>query len=158
MKYYIASSLMAAACLTAASVLLGLSGHAFAEVRNTRATTNTPATTVKQSPFACDQLALNPEQRKRHFDVLGPALIAKRTSVHELQDGYEIAFPSDTETYQQAAEYVDGERACCPFFEISLRVTPEGGPMWLRFTGRPGTKQFIEADGASWISPVAGRK
>jgi len=85
-------------------------------------------------------------------------LIAKRTAVHELPDGYEIQFPSDAQTYQQAVEYVDGERLCCPFFEISVRVTPEHGPMWLRFTGRPGTKQFIEADGAEWIAPVSPPK
>ena len=140
---------IAAACLMVVPVLVGLNGEALAQA------SHHPATPVKQSPFACDQLALTPAQRKRHFDVLGPALIAKRTSVHELPDGYEIALPSDAETYRQAAEYVDGERVCCPFFEINLRVTPEGGPVWLRFTGRPGTKQFIEADGASWISPVA---
>ena len=116
------------------------------------------ATTAKQTPFYCDQSALTPEERKRHFAVLGPALVAKRTAVRELPDGYEIQFPSDAQTYQQAAEWVDGERRCCPFFEISLRVTPEGGPMWLRFTGRPGTKQFIEADGADWIKPPTARK
>jgi hypothetical protein len=27
-----------------------------------------------ESPFACDRLALNSEQRKRHFDELGPKL------------------------------------------------------------------------------------
>jgi hypothetical protein len=150
MKRHIAS-VISTAYLTAVPVFVGFSGHALAQA------SHQPATALKQSPFACDRLALTPEQRKRHFDVLGPALIAKRTSVHELPDGYEIAFPSDPETYKQAAQYVDGERVCCPFFEISLRITPEGGPMWLRFTGRPGTKQFIETDGASWISPVAAR-
>ena len=113
------------------------------------------APAAKESLFYCDQGALTPAQRERHFDVLGRALIAKRTAVHELPDGYEMQFPSDAQTYQQAAEYVDGERLCCPFFEISLRVMPERGPMWLRFTGRPGTKQFIEADAAAWIAPVS---
>jgi hypothetical protein len=114
--------------------------------------------TAKPSPFYCDQSALTPTVRKRHFDVLGPALIAKRMSVRELSDGYEIQLPSDATTYKEAAEYIDAERLCCPFFEISLRVTPEGGPLWVRFSGRPGTKEFIRGDGADWISPVAVRQ
>jgi len=133
-----------------AAVLLAISTFTLAHDGTSRSTVQT----AKQSPFYCDQGALDPARRKRHFDVLGPALVAKRTAVHELPDGYEFQFPSDAETYQQATEYVDGERLCCPFFEITVRVTPEGGPMWVRFTGRPGTKQFIQADGAEWIAPV----
>src|SRR5258708_37034992 len=114
-----------------------------------------PGAAAKQSPFYCDQSALTPAVRKRHFDVLGPALIAKRISVHELPDGYEFQLPSDPTTYKEAAEYIDVERLCCPFFNISLRVTPEGGPLWMTFTGRPGTKAFIAGDGADWIAPVS---
>jgi len=105
----------------------------------------------------CDAGALTPEQRKRHFGVLGPALIAKRTAVRELPDGYEIELPSDAQTYQQAVEYLDGERQCCPFLDINLHVTPEHGPLLVRFTGRPGTKQFIQAGGSGLICEVAGR-
>jgi hypothetical protein len=116
------------------------------------------AENAQQGPFYCDQNALDPERRRRHFDVLGPALVAKRTAVRELPDGYEIRFPSDGETYRQLAEYVDAERLCCPFFDIGLRATPEGGPLWLRVTGRAGTKQFIEADAPDWIKPVTAKK
>jgi hypothetical protein len=112
---------------------------------------------AKQSPFYCDQGALTPTVRKRHFEVLGPRLIAKRMSVRELPDGYEFQLPSDAATYKEAAEFIDAERLCCPFFDISLRATPEGGPLWMRVTGRPGTKQFIAADGADWISRVSLR-
>jgi hypothetical protein len=121
-----------------------------------QAPAKTPA--VSHSSFYCDTSALTSEQRKRHFDVLGPALIAKRTAVRELPDGYEIQFPSDAQTYQQVAEYLDGERVCCPFFDIDLHVMPERGPLLVRFTGRPGSKQFIEADAAGWISPVGAGK
>jgi len=114
-----------------------------------------PAARSAQSPFYCDKNALTPAERTRHFDVLGPALVAKRRAVHELADGYEFQFSADKDTYQQLAEFIEGERLCCPFFDISLRVTPERGPLWVRFTGRPGTKQFIQADGADWIKPIA---
>lgn len=107
-----------------------------------------------QSPFYCDRGALSPAERTRHFDVLGPALVAKRQAVRELPDGYEFQFASDKQTFQDLAEFVEAERRCCPFFDIALRMTSEHGPLWVSFTGRPGTKQFIEADATEWLKPV----
>jgi hypothetical protein len=109
----------------------------------------TGSSTKHESPFMCDRLALTPELRKRHFDDLGPKLLALKTGVRELPDGYEFSFPSDT--IQLVAEWAIQERLCCPFFDISLRFEREGGPIWMRFTGRKGTKDFIKADGAQWI-------
>ncbi len=113
------------------------------------------ASSNHQSPFACDRLALDPEARKRHFDELGPTLRSMRKAVRELPDGYEFQFPGDPKTIAMVAEWAAGERLCCPFFDIQLRMEPEGGPFWLRMTGRPGTKEFIKADGASWIKAVS---
>ena len=110
-----------------------------------------PSNSKHESPFACDRLALNPEQRKRHFDELGPTLRGLKTGVKELANGYEFRFPTDTRTFQLLAEWVAGERLCCPFFDIEMRVEREGGPLWLRLTGREGTKQFIQADAPDWI-------
>jgi len=114
--------------------------------------------TAQHGAFYCDQSALDPVSRKRHFDVLGPALVAKRTAVRELPDGYEIQFASDAQTYRDLAEYLDGERVCCPFFDLSLHIAPDRGPLSLRVTGKAGTKQFIEAEAANWIKPLAARK
>jgi hypothetical protein len=60
--------------------------------------------------------------------------------MRELADGYEFKFPTDPKTFQLLAEWVAGERLCCPFFGIEMRVEREGGPLWLRLTGRDGTK------------------
>ena len=49
------------------------------------------------------------------------------------------------------AVWAAGERLCCPFFDIQIRMEAEAGPIWLRLTGRDGTKNFIKADNASWI-------
>ncbi len=105
----------------------------------------------RHSPFACDRLALDPPARTRHFDQLGPALRSMKKAVRELPDGYEFEFPSDTKTEMMVAEWAAGERLCCPFFDIQLRMEAEGGPFWLRLTGRPGTKDFIKTDAAAWI-------
>jgi hypothetical protein len=112
---------------------------------------NSPDARRPQSPFACNRLALTPEQRKRHFDELGPKLVSLRKSVRELPNGYELELPGDPGTVQLVAEWAIGEHACCPFFDINIRLEREGGSLWLGLTGREGVKQFIEADGASWI-------
>lgn len=112
---------------------------------------NSPDARRPQSPFACNRLALTPEQRKRHFDELGPKLVSLRKSVRELPNGYELELPGDPGTLQLVAEWAIGEHACCPFFDINIRLEREGGSLWLGLTGREGVKQFIEADGASWI-------
>jgi hypothetical protein len=99
-----------------------------------------------ESPFACNAFALSPEVRKRHFEELGPALLKLKKSTHELPDGYEFELPADNKTYQLLTEWAFQERLCCPFFDIELRFDRENGPLWLRLTGRPGTKEFIKEE------------
>jgi hypothetical protein len=98
------------------------------------------------SPFACNAFALSPEVRKRHFEELGPALLKLKKSMRELPDGYELEFPPDNTTYQLLTEWAFQERLCCPFFDIDLRFDRENGPLWLRLTGRTGTKEFIKEE------------
>ena len=99
-----------------------------------------------ESPFACNAFALSPEVRKRHFENLGPSLLKLTKSRRELPDGYEFELPADNKTYQLLTEWAFQERLCCPFFDIDLRFDREGGPLWLRLTGRPGTKEFIKEE------------
>jgi len=106
---------------------------------------------AKDSPFACNLSAFSAQERTRHFDELGPALRRLRTGVRELPDGYAFQFPSDAKTFALLAEWIEQERRCCPFFDISLQVEREGGPLWMKVSGRPGTKAFIEAEAKSWI-------
>ena len=98
------------------------------------------------SPLACNAFALSPEVRKRHFEELGPELLKLKKSTRELPDGYEFELPADNKTYQLLTEWAFQERLCCPFFEIELRLDRENGPLWLRLTGRPGTKEFIKME------------
>jgi hypothetical protein len=112
---------------------------------------SSPEAKRPESAFACNRLALTPEQRKRHFDELGPKLLSLKKSVRELPNGYEFEFPADSNTVQLVAEWAVGERACCPFFDIDMRLEREGGSLWLRLTGREGVKQFIQVDGGAWI-------
>ncbi len=102
--------------------------------------------TEQVSRFACNAFALSPEARKRHFDELGPALLKLKKSTRELPDGYEFELPPDKGTYQLLTEWAYHERLCCPFFDIDVRFERENGPLWLRLTGRPGTKEFIKEE------------
>src|SRR6266542_2408342 len=108
--------------------------------------TTTSQSAKRESPFACNALALSPEVRKRHFEELEPALLKLTKSTRELPDGYEFELPSDNRTYQLLTEWAFQERLCCPFLDIDLRFDREGGPLWLRLTGRPGTKDFIKEE------------
>ena len=112
---------------------------------------NTSVATQRESPFACDRTALTPEVRKRHFEELGPALVSLRKSVRELPDGFEFEFPKDEKTYQLLTEWAFQERLCCPFFDLDVRMEREGGPLFLRVTGREGVKDFVKVDGREWI-------
>lgn len=103
------------------------------------------------SPLACNALALSPEARKRHFDEVGPALLKLKKSTRELPNGYEFEFPASRSAYQLLTEWAFDERLCCPFLDIDLRFDRENGPLWLRLTGRPGTREFIKLELASAI-------
>ena len=115
--------------------------------RRGRATRTRP----ERVTLACNIAALTPKEKQRHFDELGPQLRSLKKGVRELADGYEFEFPSDRATYRLLTEWADGERICCPFFDIELRSEREGGPVFLRLTGRDNVEKFIEVDGAAWL-------
>jgi hypothetical protein len=92
-------------------------------------------TRKNRSLLACNVLALSPKERIRHFNEVGPTLRSLRKRVRELDDGFEFEFPGDSATLQLLAEWIIQERECCRFFEVTLRLEPEGGAAWLRLTG-----------------------
>jgi hypothetical protein len=101
--------------------------------------------TNNESPIACDLTALNAEQRARHKIVM-QQLHASSQEVQELFDGYAFRFSNETSTILTAAEFVTLERLCCPFLNFVLEVECEGGPVWLRVTGREGVKHFVKTE------------
>jgi hypothetical protein len=105
----------------------------------------------QESPFACSPSALSPVERKQHFQEFGPRLRALCQEVQALPNGYKFAFAQRQDTYRLLAEWMFQERRCCPFFDLSLRLDREGGPMWLELTGREGVKEFIKAEFVPWF-------
>jgi len=108
----------------------------------------------KESPFFCNRTALTAEQRQRQQE-LGKTLGSALLGVQELADGYEFEFTPAPGNYQELAEFTPMEVACCPFFDVSIRLEREHGKLWWRLTGREGVKPFIRAEFAPWFGDRA---
>lgn len=101
------------------------------------------------SPIACDLNALPPVERQRHM-IVTRRLLSADHDFSELADGLELRFPprldgDETEPLRLLAEWVARERLCCPFLQFDLRIEPRSGPLSLRLTGPPGTKEILQA-------------
>ena len=131
-----------------AAITLSIAGMTMMTTPHLHSQTNE---TKKAIVFACNMKALTPEQRKRHSEVLSPALRSSKLKTSELSDGYEFQFPSDAKTYQIVAEWVGNERLCCPFFDFDIRIGDDSAPMKLRISGPDGVKQFIKAELAAMV-------
>jgi hypothetical protein len=102
------------------------------------------------TPFVCDMAALSGEQRARHHE-LAVILQASLAAIHELPDGYDFEFPWNPDTYNALAEITPLEHACCPFFDIGIRIESESNKLCWRLSGREGIKPFIRAEFGMWF-------
>jgi hypothetical protein len=102
------------------------------------------------TPFFCDMTALTSEQRARHHE-LAALLQSSLASIRELPDGYDFEFPWEAATYAALAEITPMEHACCPFFDIGIRIESESKKLYWRLTGREGIKPFIRAEFGAWF-------
>jgi hypothetical protein len=115
-----------------------------------QAQSNPSSAKKQESPFFCNRTALTAEQRQ-HQQGLGKTLRSALLGVQELADGYEFEFARDHANYQALVEFTPMELACCPFFDVSIRLEREGGKLWWRLTGREGVKPFIRAEFSPWF-------
>ena len=64
-----------------------------------------------------------------------------------MKDGYAGCLDPDSATLRDALDWLLLERRCCPFLQLELSFEPSDGPVWLRFRGGPGVKEFLAAAG-----------
>jgi len=95
--------------------------------------------------FFCDMSAIPPASRKRHIATIKEVFGAAQ-AIRELRNGYAFQLPSEKGLLIKAAEFIDNERLCCPFFSFTVEVEPAGGLIWLQLTGHDGVKSFIQAE------------
>lgn len=96
-----------------------------------------------ETTLACDMTAIPEGERETHGRV-AQRLLTSVESVREAPDGYRLRLPADGETIRKAAAFISRERICCPFFDFSLEVSREGGPVWLGLAGGPEVKSYLE--------------
>ncbi|HEX8281936.1 MAG TPA: hypothetical protein VF588_01055 [Pyrinomonadaceae bacterium] len=100
---------------------------------------------ARESPIACDMSAIGAGLRAAHV-ATGGRVFRAAAEIRELPDGYAFRLPNESGALRDAAEFISLERLCCPFLGFAVEVEPEGGPFWLRLTGREGVKEFIRAE------------
>jgi len=100
---------------------------------------NVPSPT---SPLVCHLDVFDAEQQQR-YGSLRQQLAAAITRRTELPDGYALRFPAEADLLLTLAEFITLERLCCPFLNFRLEWEAEGGPIWLRLTGRDGVKDVL---------------
>lgn len=87
---------------------------------------------------------MSPEQKETHL-AKSRELFSYLMEKRELPDGYEFRLDGP-HAIEKAAEFISLEKLCCPFLGFTMEVEAEGGPVWLRLTGREGVKAFIREE------------
>jgi hypothetical protein len=102
----------------------------------------TPPDDLAGPELACDLGAFDAAERELH-EASGERLLQAVLAVEELPDGYALRLPARDDAIRLSADFIAYERRCCPFFNFNLEVAPDGGPVWLRISGRAGVKAIL---------------
>ena len=97
------------------------------------------------TPLVCNMGVFTLAQRASHI-LNTTRLIRAVQSVHEVENGYEFTFPTETKLISTIAEFISKERLCCPFLKFTLQVMPNNKPLSLSLTGPLGTQEFLQAE------------
>jgi hypothetical protein len=99
---------------------------------------------VAETRLACRIDALDARQRERHAALVAE-LATAATGVEELGDGYAVRFPSQPYLFLRVAEWVELERACCPFLAIGIAFENGVGSIRVDLRGPAGVKEFLRS-------------
>lgn len=92
--------------------------------------------------LACDLAAIPAAAREEHL-ITTLQLFGTAQDVQELPDGFAIRFINEPGKLTELAKFIENERLCCPFFNFSVDVDAQRGPLWLRLTGGKGVKELL---------------
>jgi hypothetical protein len=101
-----------------------------------------PQGTAPAPPLVCQLDVFDPDQKQR-YSLLKQKLTASITERTELPNGYALRFAADADLLLTLADFMTLERLCCPFLNFHLEWEAEGGPIWLRLTGREGVQDVL---------------
>lgn len=140
-----------AMCIAAGGAA-GLFVHQLSSNAQQKTSTSTSAEpSAEVTGFYCNLKVFTPTERTRH-ERLSKKLREARIEIKELANGYAFQLRADSVSVADLAEWVTGERKCCPFFDFGIDLQQDGGPLWLELKGNDGVKQFIRSE---FALPVA---
>ena len=98
-------------------------------------------TLENEPPIACELYALGPSERQRQKALL-ETIRGKVLRLVEIDEGFELQFPSDPATFTEIAEWVSLERRCCAFADFAI-LSRRDDTVWVRLGGGPGAKSVL---------------
>lgn len=106
-------------------------------------------------PLACRLDALEATGRKRHASLVRE-LAGAAIGIDEQPDGFAVRFPARPYLFLRIAEWVELERACCPFFDIRIDFDRGAREIRVSLTGPDGAKEVLRAElpGLMMASPA----
>jgi hypothetical protein len=114
-------------------------------LQNKLAETSSNQAVDSETSFYCNTKSLSIVEWAHKRQISQKMKIA-RAERKELSNGYAFRFRPEAVSLIDLADWVSSEARCCPFFGMSIEVEPDGGPLWLRLTGKEGVKQFIRME------------
>lgn len=97
------------------------------------------------TPLVCNMDVFTPAEREAHVRST-TQLYQSVQGIHEVANGYEFAFPNESEIIASLGKFISNERRCCPFLEFTLKITSNNAPVFLLLTGPEGTQEFLRAE------------
>jgi len=91
-------------------------------------------------PVAC--CLTSAELREREATILAHFRSAV-IETEELPNGFAFRVPGDRKSVALTAEMIAAEKECCSFLTFEFVAEPSMGPVIVRVTGPPGTKDFL---------------
>ena len=90
-------------------------------------------------------------RKTRHPSLTGGPFMLRKGWPHDpakiaLRWPHEPANWHDDGTLLSLAQWIVGERRCCPFFTFSLQCEPSPGGLWMHITGPDGAKDVLRAE------------
>jgi hypothetical protein len=93
-------------------------------------------------PVAC---CLSDEELRTREATLLAEFKSALIATEELADGFLFRISGDKKRIAVVMNLIMAERECCPFLKFELVAEPGMGPVTLRMTGPPGTKEIIKS-------------
>ena len=94
-----------------------------------------------ETPVACLIAGVETRQQRR---ALLQELLREVQETKQLRNGYALRFPK--ETFKRVTEFIEGERACCPFLDFAVEINSSKATLWLKLTGPKAAKQFLQTE------------